>query len=145
VNQVDLRSARADDAEPLARFWSVAAENDARPPDRPELILRLVRHDPDAIIVAEVEGRIVGTIVAGWDGWRASLYRLAVHPDHRRQGLGRLLLTAAEDRLRALGAERFHAMVLDGNDQGRAVWQRAGYVAQDEWSRWVRSADLARD
>ncbi|MFT2543482.1 GNAT family N-acetyltransferase, partial [Escherichia coli] len=74
--------------------------------DSAPVVEALLCRDPEAVLVVRSEGRIVGTVIAGWDGWRAHLYRLAVHPDHRRQGLARVLLDAAEDRLRALGAGR---------------------------------------
>lgn len=48
------------------------------------------------------------------------------------------LLAAAQERLAALGAERFDAMVLDKNELGQKAWAAAGYQPQPEWSRWVR-------
>src|SRR2546430_9986278 len=51
---------------------------------------------PDLFLVAESGGRVVGSVVGGWDNWRGHVYRLAVHPAFRRRGLGREL--AAEDR-----------------------------------------------
>lgn len=48
----------------------------------------------------------MGSVIAGWDGRRGSLYRLAVAPDYRRQGLGRRLLDVAEGRLASSGAAR---------------------------------------
>lgn len=137
---VVLRSGRADEAEALLRFWARAGENASRPADEPEAVVRLVQRDPGALVVAELGGRVVGTVIAGWDGWRANLYRLAVDPDVRGRGIGGLLLSRAEDRLRALGAQRFCAMVLDDNEQGRAFWVSAGYAPQDEWRRWVKPA-----
>ncbi|MBC3763213.1 GNAT family N-acetyltransferase [Quadrisphaera oryzae] len=137
---VVLRSGRADEAEALLRFWARAGENASRPADEPEAVVRLVQRDPGALVVAELGGRVVGTVIAGWDGWRANLYRLAVDPDVRGRGIGGLLLSRAEDRLRALGAQRFCAMVLDDNELGRAFWVSAGYAPQDDWRRWVKPA-----
>jgi ribosomal protein S18 acetylase RimI-like enzyme len=136
--EVQIRSATLQDIEELIEFWSVAGENGSRPADRPDLVVRLLQRDPDAVIVAELDGAIVGTIICGWDGWRGSLYRLAVSPALRRQGIGRRLLAAAEERLSSLGAERFHAMVLDENESGQSVWKAAGYAPQHDWSRWVK-------
>lgn len=133
-----LRTARPDDCERLIDFWAVAGENDGRPEDRPDLVARLLEHDPASVILAEVDGELVGTVVAGWDGWRANLYRLAVAPHLRRRGLARRLLVSAEERLAALGAERASAMVLEHNLAGQAVWRAHGYSGQDEWRRWVR-------
>lgn len=133
-----LRLAADADVDALIDFWLVAGENDGRPADHPAAVRRQLVRDPDALLVAELDGRIVGTVIAGWDGWRAHLYRLAVHPSYRRQGIGALLLAHAEDRLRALGATRLDAMVLDGNDLGAAAWVAAGYAPQTEWRRWVK-------
>jgi hypothetical protein len=48
--------------------------------------------------------------------------------------------TAAEERFLALGASRFDAMVLEGNDLGQSLWRTSGYAAQEEWRRWVKPA-----
>lgn len=135
---MELRYAGADDVPALLALWEVAAENEARPTDSAEKIALLLARDPEACTVAQQDGRIVGSLISGWDGWRAHLYRLAVHPDVRRQGVGRLLLEHAEERFRALGATRADAMVLEGNDLGQTIWRSAGYAPQEEWRRWVK-------
>lgn len=141
MNEILTRSALHSDVDHLMAFWAVAGENGSRPDDRPDLVTRLIDYDRDAILLAEAEGRIIATVVSGWDGWRANLYRLAVHPEWRGRGLGRRMLALAEARLRSLGAERFCAMVLDENDLGAALWKSAGYSPQDDWSRWVKAAN----
>ena len=126
------------DVDALLDLWLVAAENASRPSDGRSAVLALLQRDPEALLVAEEGGRLVGSVVAGWDGWRAHLYRLAVHPDQRRRGIGQALLEAAEARLASLGALRFDAMVLDENQLGHRVWQAAGYRRQGDWGRWVK-------
>lgn len=136
---IELRAAAVGDIATLLALWEVAAENDSRPIDFAAKVEALIARDPDACTVAVTpDGRIVGSLISGWDGWRAHLYRLAVHPDVRRQGLARRLLTHAEDRLVALGASRIDAMVLEGNDLGQSLWKGSGYESQSEWRRWVR-------
>lgn len=90
--------------------------------------------------MAHDRAHVIGTVISGWDGSRDHLSRLAVHPDHRRQGVGRALLTAAVARLSALGARRFDAMVLDDDELGHRLWLAAGYARQTDWGRWVTSA-----
>jgi len=133
-----LRAGTTADVDGLLGLWAVAAENAERAPDTREAVTALLGRDPDAVIVAEHEGELVGSVIAGWDGWRCHLYRLAVRPDRRRQGVASALRQAAEDRFRAVGAARADAMVLDGNGLGQSLWRAGGYVRQDEWRRWVK-------
>lgn len=138
--EVAIRPGVAADAPALLDFWAIAGENASRPSDDSALIENLLDRDPESLFVAERRGEIVGTVIAGWDGWRAHLYRLAVDPGSRGQGIGRRLIQAAEDRLRALGAIRFDAMVLSDNVLGTTAWAAMGYHPQDDWTRWVKPA-----
>ncbi len=120
-------------------LWRTAAENESRPADTRAAVVALLERDPAALLVAVSDTELIGSLIAGWDGWRAHLYRLAVRPDRRRRGVGRALLDAAEARLAGLGARRFDAMVLDANELGHRLWQAAGYRRQEEWGRWVKT------
>jgi ribosomal protein S18 acetylase RimI-like enzyme len=70
---------------------------------------------------------VVGSIVAGWDGWRGQLSRLAVHPSERRRGLGTALVRSAETRLASLGVRRVAAIVIEDHDHALAFWSAVGY------------------
>jgi ribosomal protein S18 acetylase RimI-like enzyme len=133
-----LRAARPGDTEAVLSLWAVAGENAARPTDSAADVERLIARDAEALVLATDGDELVGSVMVGWDGWRCHLYRLAVHPGHRRRGVGRLLLEHAERRFTEVGGKRADAMVLDENELGRSIWEAAGYVRQDEWSRWVK-------
>ena len=137
--ELTFRSAVFADVDAVLSFWSQAAEDSHRLPDSPAAVERLIARDAAALILVMDGDIIVGSLVIGWDGWRCHLYRLAVHPDYRRRGIGRSLLTIAEDRFRAFGGTRADAMVLDDNDSAHQLWAQIGYVRQPEWSRWVKA------
>jgi ribosomal protein S18 acetylase RimI-like enzyme len=134
-----LRPATADDVGAVLAFWRAATEPTTT--DTAEALTGLLRRDPGALIVAEEvdeNGRIVGSVIAGWDGWRGSIYRLAVDPGARRQGLARALLQAAEDRLHDLGARRLHAIVVGSNDEGVAFWTAMAWENREGQLRFTR-------
>jgi ribosomal protein S18 acetylase RimI-like enzyme len=135
-----IRNATVTDVPSLLALWESAAENDSRPADTREAVLALLHRDPEAVLVAcDENGELIGSIIAGWDGWRYHLYRLAVGHEWRRQGVGSALLDAAEARFKALGATRSDAMVLTGNELGQRLWRASGYTEQSEWRRWVKT------
>lgn len=139
MESVVLREAVPADIPAVLAFWQVAAEGTNRAEsDSAPAVRRLLECDPDALVLAWADGVIVGSLIAGWDGWRGHLYRFAVHPDRRRRGIGRALLDAAEQRFAALGGHRADAMVLAGNASAHPAWAAAGYAPQPEWVRWVK-------
>lgn len=81
----------------------------------------------------------MGSVIAGWDGWRCHLYRIAVHEDLRQQGIARVLVAQAEARFAEHGSCRVDAMVLEDNPLGQAAWAALGYSPQREWRRWVKA------
>jgi hypothetical protein len=82
---ISIRPGRPGDVAHVLELWSAA---DAEPShtDDAYSLAALVAHDPAALVVAEEHERIVGSVIAAWDGWRGSVYRLVVAPSHRRQG-----------------------------------------------------------
>jgi ribosomal protein S18 acetylase RimI-like enzyme len=138
VPDLVLRAAEPHELNAVLSFWRTAAEDAHRPADTHAALATLHLRDPDALILAVDGNDIVGTIIAGWDGWRCHLYRLAVAPGRRREGIGGALVDVAEQRFRILGGSRADAMVLDENEQAHRIWAASGYHRQPEWSRWVK-------
>lgn len=78
-------------------------------------IEKKLRRDPDLFLVMEAEGKIVGTVLGGFDGRRGMIYHLAVDPAHRQQGLGQRLMQEVEVRLRRKGCRKAYLLLVPGN------------------------------
>ncbi|GAB3269341.1 GNAT family acetyltransferase [Sinomonas notoginsengisoli] len=71
--------------------------------------------------------KVVGTVMAGYDGHRGWVYYLAVVPERQGEGIGRALLAEAEARLTALGCPKIMLMVRRGNDGAHGFYTELGY------------------
>jgi ribosomal protein S18 acetylase RimI-like enzyme len=127
---------RADIAAVLALWLRAGAVPGAT--DDGDGIATLLDADPGALLLAVADDAIVGTLIAGWDGWRGNMYRLAVAPDHRRSGIAGRLVRAGEARLEALGCRRITALVVGDHDHAVGLWTSAGYTYQAGTRRYVR-------
>jgi ribosomal protein S18 acetylase RimI-like enzyme len=133
-----LRTGRADDVDSVLSLWR-RAEASPSPTESAADVRGLLARDPEALMVVEVDGEIVGSLIAGWDGWRGTFYRLAVDPAHRRRGLATALAQMGEERLRVLGARRLNAIVESEEADAMAFWAAAGYELQAARSRFVKN------
>jgi ribosomal protein S18 acetylase RimI-like enzyme len=132
-----IRMANASDVTAVLELWSEAGAEPTHTDDA-ESLNRLVTRDAAALFVAEYDGRVVGSVIAGSDGWRGSVYRLVVAPDHRRHGLGTDLLRHAERRLHEAGAVRLQAVVVDTDTQAMGFWRASGWGRQTARARFVK-------
>ncbi|MGK5532532.1 GNAT family N-acetyltransferase [Streptomyces sp. URMC 129] len=135
--EIRVRPATAAEVERVLAFWKEAARG-VSVSDDSQGVTRLIERDPEALLLAERDGELVGTVIAGFDGWRCHLYRLAVAPAWRRRGVATALVEAAELRFAAVGGRRVDAMVLEDNERARRVWAALGYGRQRDWARWVK-------
>jgi ribosomal protein S18 acetylase RimI-like enzyme len=133
-----IRGATQSDLHAVLALWRRAA---ALPTvgETTESLARLIVRDPGALLVAEADGRLIGAVIAAWNGWRGSFYRLTVEPSMRRRGVATLLVRDGERRLRELGALRVDAIVDSGDQVARAAWRALGYERQSSRGRFVRN------
>lgn len=131
-----IRNATEEDIAAVLDLW-VAADSVPSVSDSPDGLARLLSADPEALLVAELGCVVVGSLIAAWDGWRGSFYRLAVLPERRREGLATMLLREGERRLCERGAIRLTAIVADEEPGAMAFWRAVGYERQQHRARFV--------
>ena len=138
---ITIRPCRQDECPAILGLWQAAGSISSVTDSHQALELVLRRGD-DLLLVAEYDSRIIGTVMGGWDGWRANIYRLAVLPQYRRQGIGRALVREIEERLQLKGASKISIMV-EGNDELAKVFWNAlddsGYKYDPRIIRYVKN------
>jgi ribosomal protein S18 acetylase RimI-like enzyme len=137
--EVTVRVAQAQDVRGVLALWESARSPAASTPDTDAGVGRLIEDAGDALLVAEHDGRLVGALVAAWDGWRGNMYRLAVLPEYRRRGIARQLVDAGHERLRNKGAARITALVAHDEADATALWSALGYGRDEDIVRYVRN------
>jgi ribosomal protein S18 acetylase RimI-like enzyme len=122
------------DEAAVATLWRTVFPNDPPRNDPLAIIRRKRRAQPELFLVGETDGRIVATVVGGYDGHRGWVYHLAVATDARRKGYGRAMMAAAEAQLRELGCPKLNLQVLRFNAEVVAFYEALGYTVEDRIS-----------
>lgn len=105
----------------LTRPW-----NDPRKDIRRKLAVR-----PDLFLVGELEGKLVATTMAGYEGHRGWINYLAVAPEHQRKGLARRMMEEAERLLRVAGCPKINLQIRAANAGATAFYRAIGYTVDD--------------
>ena len=138
LSEFVLRECRSEDVGAVLQLWR-QAEATPGVTDTTDDLRRAVAEGPTAVLMAEVQGRVVGSIIGTFDGWRGNIYRLAVHPDHRRQGVARALVTEVEKRLAQRGAKRITALLEKEHPWAMTFGEAVGYRVDERIVRRVRN------
>jgi ribosomal protein S18 acetylase RimI-like enzyme len=127
-----IRPVTSRDAQAVLALWrEVFPEYDdpARPQRSPAAsVARKLAFGDGLFWLAERDGDVLGTAMAGYDGHRGWLYSVGVHPGARGAGVGRALVREAERALAALGCPKVNLQVFGSNGGALAFWRTLGYA-----------------
>ena len=136
-----IRPARFEEVEQVLGLWR-EAETTPSVTDNREAVLKLLTEPTAVLLVAETDGRLMGTVIGGWDGWRGNIYRLVVAPGYRRRGLARRLVAEADRSLHRMGAKRITALVEGDHPWATGFWDSlaaSGYRYDEGMRRYVKT------
>ncbi len=130
-----IRPVTVHDAGAAVALWSVFfpeyGDNSHPQRDSAASVGRKLAFGDGLFWLAEIDCRVVGTVMAGYDRHRGWIYSLGVHPTARRIGVGRALLAEAERALFARGAPKINLQEFTHNVEAQAFWQSTGYGHDD--------------
>ncbi len=96
--------------------------------DSAEGVEIFLKRNPDTSVVAEENGEIVGAILCGHDGRRATFYHVCVREDHRRRGIGKQMVVWCMNALKAQRVNKVALIAFTANDVGNAFWNEIGWT-----------------
>ena len=121
-----------EDYEEVYNLWENAGSGiHLRRSDEPEEIAKKLQRDPTLFMLAEIDGRIVGSVIGGFDGRRGMMYHMAVAKPFRRKGIGETLMEALERRLKEKGCIRYYLLVAKDNIEAVEFYQKRGWEIMD--------------
>ncbi len=125
---MNIRIMTKEDYEGVHALWlsikgfSIRSIDDSR-----EGVERFLRRNPDTSIVAEDNGEIIGAILCGHDGRRATFYHVCVREDRRKQGIGKAMVVMAMNALKKEKINKVALIAFTRNDVGNAFWKSIGW------------------
>ncbi len=131
---------RPEDIPEVLDLWRSTPGVGLSRSDTPSELAIFLERNPGTSFVVRREGRIVGAILGGWDGRRGYIHHLAVHPDHRNQGLGAALLDRSMAEFARMGILKVHMFVFVDNAPAIEFYRRRGWVWREDIR--VMSKDL---
>jgi ribosomal protein S18 acetylase RimI-like enzyme len=120
----------ATDRQQVISLWRAVFGYETAHNEPSLAIAKKLNAKDNLFFVAEDKGALVGTAMAGYDGHRGWLYAIAVHPDHRRGGLGSRLVHHAEQALISVGCMKVNLQLLATNEPTATFYQSLGYVVE---------------
>ncbi len=141
---MNIRSYQPEDRDAVIRLWRecglVAPQNDSA-----KDIARKLKVNPEWFLVGELEGEIIASCIAGYEGHRGWINYLAVSPAYQRRGLARQMMDETERLLRAAGCPKINLQIRSSNTEVIAFYKSIGFEIDDVVSMGKRLEADARN
>ncbi|NOX50475.1 MAG: GNAT family acetyltransferase [Gammaproteobacteria bacterium] len=129
-----MRAYLPEDESALVELWEICFPNEPARNNPADVIRRKLSVQPELLMVCIVDGRLVGSALAGYDGFRGWVNKVAVHPEYQRKGIASLLMDTAESALAALGCPKLNIQVRADNAAVVEFYENAGFSIEDRIS-----------
>ncbi len=140
-----IRTFRMEDTDAVLALWRSCRVDSGERGGPRRTIQKKHSHSPEAFFVGEKDGDLVATVIAGYDGLRGWIYRLAVEPSLQRTGIGSAMMERAEGWLRGQGCIKAKLQLEPGNDWVVEFYRSVGFETQPLVSmfKWLEPTDPA--
>lgn len=134
VTQFDNQAHR----DQVVALWNAVLYDESAHNHPPLVIDKKIAAGDGLFFVAVLKDLVIGTIMAGYDGHRGWIYSVAVHPEHRKRGIGTQLMAHAERALSGRGCTKINLQIMAGNESVAAFYVSLGYAIEQRVSMGKR-------
>lgn len=127
-----IRPMTIDDYDEIFAMWQITTKRALSKADERDQIERYLLRNAGMSQVAVVDGKIVGTVLAGHDGRRGFIHHMAVLPDYRRRHIGHRLAEKAIEMISRDGIDKTHIFCYQNNETGQNFWKDFGFEKRDD-------------
>ena len=120
------------DYDEVFAMWQITTKRALSKADERDQIERYLLRNAGMSQVAVVDGKIVGTVLAGHDGRRGFIHHMAVLPDYRRRHIGHRLAEKAIEMISRDGIDKTHIFCYQNNETGQNFWKDFGFEKRDD-------------
>ena len=129
-----MRPYRDDDEDAVVDQWRTCFPDDPPRNNPRQVIQRKGQVQPELFLIGLIDGKLVCTVIGGYDGYRGWVYHLATAPEHQRRGLGRRMMDEIERRLATIGCPKLNLQVRAENSSAVEFYRNAGYAIEQRVS-----------
>jgi ribosomal protein S18 acetylase RimI-like enzyme len=126
-----IRTFHPDDTDHVVALWSAAGLTNPWNDPHKDIARKLLVQPELFVVAVDEQDRVVGAVMAGYDGHRGWMNYLAARPDHRGAGIGRALVDHVEQALLALGCPKVNLQVRSSNTEVVAFYEHLGYTVDE--------------
>ncbi|PZD95608.1 GNAT family N-acetyltransferase [Paenibacillus sambharensis] len=127
---MQVRSFQLSDYRPLTQLLETTL-TEVCYEETMEAFARQLSWDSDLVLVATNNQEVVGMIIGTIDQNRGYYYRIAVHPEYQRQGIGKLLIGALRQRFEQRNVSQILITADEYNEPILSLYESMGYAAKD--------------
>ena len=131
---INIRQFEINDTDAVIKLWKKSFPTDPPWNDPQDIIKRKTDFQSELFLIGESGGKIIATVLGGYDGFRGWVYHLAVINDNRRSGIGKKMMLTIEQMLRQLGCIKMNIQVRSSNQDVILFYNEIGFEIEDHVS-----------
>ncbi|MEE1056241.1 MAG: GNAT family N-acetyltransferase [Acutalibacteraceae bacterium] len=129
---VQIKDMTIECYDEIFAMWQITSKRALSKADEREEIARYLKRNSGLSQIAVVDGKIVGTVLAGHDGRRGFIHHMAVMPEYRRKGIAKAMAEKAIEKLEREGIVKTHIFTYCDNSAGQSFWGSMGFKKRDD-------------